>query len=57
MLAATITALAFTSLAVAAPTASAEPGVQPAGAVAPHDGPAQAWLLADLDSGRNSGLA
>ena len=52
MLAAFVTALALTSSAVAAPTASAEPGVQPAGAVALPDGPAQAWLLADLDSGR-----
>ena len=35
-----------------APVASAQPDVQPAGAVvAPPDGPAQAWLLADLDSG------
>lgn len=52
MLAALTTALSFASLAVAAPTATAEPGVQPAGAVAPPNGPAQAWLLADLDSGR-----
>ncbi len=52
MLAALVTALAFASFAVAAPTATAEPGVQPAGAVALPDGPAQAWLLADLDSGR-----
>jgi D-alanyl-D-alanine carboxypeptidase (penicillin-binding protein 5/6) len=52
MLAALTTALALASSAVAAPTASAEPGVQPQGAVAPPGGPAQAWLLADLDSGR-----
>jgi D-alanyl-D-alanine carboxypeptidase (penicillin-binding protein 5/6) len=52
LLAALATALALTSSAVAAPTASSEPGVQPAGAVALPDGPAQAWLLADLDSGR-----
>jgi serine-type D-Ala-D-Ala carboxypeptidase (penicillin-binding protein 5/6) len=51
-LAALVTALAFASPAVIAPTASAEPGVPQAGAVAPPDGPAQAWLLADLDSGR-----
>ena len=38
--------------ALTAPVASAQPDVQPAGAVvAPPDGPAQAWLLADLDSG------
>ena len=39
--------------ALTAPTASALPDVQPAGAVvAPPDGPAQAWLVADLDSGK-----
>jgi len=52
MLAALITALALASSAVVAPTATAEPGIQPPGAVALPDGPAQAWLLADLDSGR-----
>ena len=36
---------------VAAP-AAAQPGGEPSGAVALPDGPAQAWLLADLDSGR-----
>ncbi|WP_101949255.1 D-alanyl-D-alanine carboxypeptidase family protein [Mycobacterium sp. 3519A] len=36
---------------VAAPAAS-EPGIQPAGAVDLPQGPAQAWLLADLDNGR-----
>ena len=35
-----------------APPVSAEPGVQPAGAVDLPQGPAQAWLLADLDTGR-----
>jgi D-alanyl-D-alanine carboxypeptidase (penicillin-binding protein 5/6) len=34
------------------PVASAEPGIEPSGAVMLPDGPAQAWLLADLDSGR-----
>lgn len=35
------------------PVASAQPGIERAGAVvAPPDGPAQAWLLADLDSGQ-----
>jgi serine-type D-Ala-D-Ala carboxypeptidase (penicillin-binding protein 5/6) len=52
MLAALTTALALASAAVVAPNASAEPAVQPPGAVALPDGPAQAWLLADLDSGR-----
>ena len=33
------------------PPAAAEPGVEPAGAVALPEGPAQAWLLADLDTG------
>jgi len=35
-----------------APPASAEPGIEPAGAVGIPEGPAQAWLLADLDNGR-----
>ncbi len=52
MLAALITALVFVSPAVISPSASAEPAIQPAGAVTAPDGPAQAWLLADLDSGR-----
>jgi D-alanyl-D-alanine carboxypeptidase (penicillin-binding protein 5/6) len=34
------------------PVASAEPGIEPSGAAMLPDGPAQAWLLADLDSGR-----
>jgi len=38
---------------LSAPLASALPDGAPAGAVvAPPDGPAQAWLVADLDSGR-----
>ncbi len=39
-------------LAAGAPVASADPSVQPAGAVAIPDGPAPVWLLADLDTGR-----
>ena len=35
-----------------APPAWTEPSVQPAGAVDLPQGPAQAWLLADLDNGR-----
>src|SRR4051794_11431063 len=35
-----------------APPAWAEPSVQPASAVDLPQGPAQAWLLADLDNGR-----
>jgi serine-type D-Ala-D-Ala carboxypeptidase (penicillin-binding protein 5/6) len=50
----------FTILAIAAtvvfgvqsPTAVADPDVTPVGTVAIPDGPAQAWLLADLDSGQ-----
>lgn len=42
---------AFLALICAATvTAAAEPGVQPAGSVPIPDGPAQTWLLADLDS-------
>jgi serine-type D-Ala-D-Ala carboxypeptidase (penicillin-binding protein 5/6) len=41
------------SAAVAvAPVAPAEPGIEPSGAVVIPEGPAQAWVLADLDSGR-----
>ncbi|ODQ84280.1 D-alanyl-D-alanine carboxypeptidase family protein [Mycolicibacterium holsaticum] len=39
------------AIGIAAP-APAQPGVGPSGAVALPEGPAQAWLLADLDSGR-----
>lgn len=35
-----------------APPAPAQPRGEPSGAVALPDGPAQAWVLADLDSGR-----
>jgi D-alanyl-D-alanine carboxypeptidase (penicillin-binding protein 5/6) len=52
MLAAFATALALATPAVVVPAASAEPDIEPSGAVALPDGPAQAWLLADLDSGR-----
>jgi D-alanyl-D-alanine carboxypeptidase (penicillin-binding protein 5/6) len=52
MLAAFATALALATSAVVVPAASAEPAIEPSGAVALPDGPAQAWLLADLDSGR-----
>ena len=41
------------SAVMTAPAAWAEPAVEPAGAVVapPPDGPAQAWLIADLDTG------
>ncbi|HYO03907.1 MAG TPA: serine hydrolase [Mycobacterium sp.] len=46
------TALTATAAPVA-PVAVAQPAIEPAGAVvAPPDGPAEAWLVADLDSGR-----
>lgn len=48
----TLVALALTA-AVTAPAAWSQPDVQPAGAVvAPPDGPAKAWLVADLDTGQ-----
>ncbi|HEX9835055.1 MAG TPA: serine hydrolase [Mycobacterium sp.] len=48
-----LAALAITlcSAGAVAPPAAAQPGIEPAGAVALPDGPAQAWLLADLDTG------
>jgi serine-type D-Ala-D-Ala carboxypeptidase (penicillin-binding protein 5/6) len=51
MLAALATALTTVVSLAPAPAVSAEPAVQPAGAVALPDGPAQAWLLADLGTG------
>ncbi len=43
--------MACATVAVAGPV-RAEPDAAPAGAVAAPDGPARAWVLADLDSGR-----
>ena len=40
------------SLVIANTTAWADAGVQPVGSVPIPDGPAQTWLVADLDSGR-----
>jgi serine-type D-Ala-D-Ala carboxypeptidase (penicillin-binding protein 5/6) len=34
------------------PVASAEPDIQPAGSVSPFDGPAPAWIVADMDTGQ-----
>jgi serine-type D-Ala-D-Ala carboxypeptidase (penicillin-binding protein 5/6) len=46
------TALALCATLTAPTPAWAQPGVEPAGAVVgPPDGPAQAWLVADLDTG------
>jgi serine-type D-Ala-D-Ala carboxypeptidase (penicillin-binding protein 5/6) len=46
-------ALAITSITLcsANAVAAAQPAVEPVGAVALPDGPAQAWLLADMDTG------
>ncbi|WP_390893344.1 D-alanyl-D-alanine carboxypeptidase family protein [Mycobacterium deserti] len=53
LLAACVITLSMANTAITvAPNVAAEPAVEPAGAVALPDGPAQAWLLADLDSGR-----
>lgn len=42
---------AMTAAAIGAPPVVAQPSVQPAGAQIP-DGPAKAWLVADLDTGQ-----
>ncbi|TPG36874.1 D-alanyl-D-alanine carboxypeptidase family protein [Mycolicibacterium hodleri] len=53
LFAATALALGTALTATIAPAALAQPAAEPAGAVvAPPDGPAQAWLVADMDSGR-----
>ncbi|MFG1929541.1 D-alanyl-D-alanine carboxypeptidase family protein [Mycobacterium sp. NPDC048908] len=44
--------IALSAAVMVAPPAPAEPGIQPAGAVDLPQGPAQAWLLADLGNGR-----
>jgi serine-type D-Ala-D-Ala carboxypeptidase (penicillin-binding protein 5/6) len=51
VLAALVTALAMAAAADVA-AAKAEPDTAPSGAVAIPQGPAQAWLIADLDTGR-----
>jgi D-alanyl-D-alanine carboxypeptidase (penicillin-binding protein 5/6) len=45
-------AITLSGATLVAPPAPAQPAVEPARAVALPDGPAQAWLLADLDTGR-----
>lgn len=52
VLAALVTALMMAVVVDVAAAANAEPGAAPSGAVAIPDGPAPAWLLADLDTGR-----
>ena len=46
-----ITTIPLCSVNAVAPPAAAQPGIEPSGAVALPEGPAQAWLLADLDTG------
>ena len=48
-------AITLSGAVVVAPPAHTQPPVEPAGAVALPDGPAQAWLLADLETGRRTG--
>lgn len=50
VVAASLTVIATSAVAVSAP-ASAEPNIQPVGSVEIPDGPAQAWIVADIDSG------
>jgi len=53
LFAAAALALGTVLTATTAPVALAQPDIPPAGAVvAPPDGPAQSWLVADLDTGR-----
>lgn len=47
-----IAAIAAVFFVGSSPTAWADAGVQPVGSVPIPDGPAQTWLLADLDSGQ-----
>lgn len=50
VVAASLTVIATSAVAVSAP-AGAEPNIQPVGSVEIPDGPAQAWIVADIDSG------
>jgi D-alanyl-D-alanine carboxypeptidase (penicillin-binding protein 5/6) len=47
-----VIAVCLTAMLPLAPAASAEPEVAPAGSVSPFDGPAPAWIVADLDTGQ-----
>ena len=51
-LAASLTLIAVTIVGGAATPAAAEPSIQPVGSVPIPDGPAPAWIIADLDSGQ-----
>jgi serine-type D-Ala-D-Ala carboxypeptidase (penicillin-binding protein 5/6) len=44
--------ITLSAAVLVAPPVWGEPGIEPAGAVGIPEGPAQAWLLADLDNGR-----
>ena len=50
VVAASLTVIATSAVAVCAP-ASAEPDIQPVGSVEIPDGPAQGWIVADIDTG------
>lgn len=50
VVAASLTVIATSAVAVSAP-AGAEPNIQPVGSVEIPDGPAQGWIVADIDSG------
>jgi serine-type D-Ala-D-Ala carboxypeptidase (penicillin-binding protein 5/6) len=52
LLAAIAAALSFIACTACPPPARADAGVQPVGSVPIPDGPAQTWLIADLDSGQ-----
>ena len=50
VVAASLTVITTSAVAVSAP-AGAEPNIQPVGSMEIPDGPAQAWIVADIDSG------
>ena len=50
VVAASLTVIATSAVAVSAP-AGAEPNIQPVGSVEIPDGPAQGWIVADIDTG------
>ncbi|WP_313676453.1 serine hydrolase [Mycolicibacterium sp.] len=50
VVAASLTVITTSAVAVSAP-AGAEPNIQPVGSIEIPDGPAQAWIVADIDSG------
>lgn len=47
-----LAAVLLTAAIIGATTATADPDIQPAGSVPIPDGPAQTWIVADLDSGQ-----